>query len=132
MTSVTSVWYAGRYQVAHRPGHRCRAVDRRTYAALVPEQPITTDGRPPQRHLEPVDPPTVPFAIGGMVLWAIAGLVLLLFRHTLSAHGHTDWLWICLAGFLWGFPGWYVMVRHDRHRAARRAARNDQEPSSVG
>ena len=98
----------------------------------MPEQPISTDARPPQRHLEPVDPPTVTFAIGGIVLWAIAGLVLLLFRHTLSAHGHTDWLWICLAGFLWGFPGWYVMIRHDRHRAARRAARNDEESSSVG
>jgi hypothetical protein len=104
----------------------------RTYAALVPEQPTTDERRPPQRQLEPLDPPTVPFAIGGIALWAIIGLVLLLFRDTLSAHGHTDWLWICLAGFLLGFPGWFVMIRHDRHRAARRAQRTDQESSSVG
>jgi hypothetical protein len=95
-------------------------------------EPATDVARPPQRQLRPLDPPTVPFAIGGMVLWAIIGLVLLLFRDTLSAHGHTDWLWICLAGFLLGFPGWFVMIRHDRHRAARRAAGSDQESSSVG
>ena len=85
--------------------------------------------RPDRPKPEPLDPPMVPFAVGGMVAWAVVGLVLLLFRDRLAAHGHTDWLWICLAGFLWGFPGWYVMIRHDRHRAARRAARNDQEPT---
>ena len=104
------------------------------------EQPIRTDGtapadspsaaagHTPQRNLEPLDPPTVPFAVGGIIVWGIVGLVLLLLRHTLSAHGHTDWLWICLAGFLLGFPGWYVMARHDRHRAARRANRNAGSP----
>jgi len=88
--------------------------------------------RPAQQQMPALDPPTVPFAIGGMVIWAIIGLVLLLFHNTLSDHGHTDWLWICLAGFLLGFPGWLVMIRHDRHRAARRRARTDQESSSVG
>jgi hypothetical protein len=83
----------------------------------------------PQRPLAPLDPPTVPFAIGGIVLWAIIGLVLLLFRNTLSAHGHTDWLWICLAGFILGFPGWYVVYRHDRHRAGRRTQAADQPRS---
>jgi Protein of unknown function (DUF2530) len=128
-------------QARGTPAHgRCRAG--RTYAALVPDQPTTgkpstseeTDDatRPTQRQLQPLDPPAVPFAIGGIVLWLIAGLILLLFRDTLSAHGHTDWLWICLAGALWGLPGWYVMFRHDRRRAAQRASRSDEESSSVG
>ena len=38
-------------------------------------------------------PPTVSFAVGGIVIWAIIGLALLPFRQ-LSDHGHTDWLWI--------------------------------------
>jgi len=83
------------------------------YAALVTQ---------PQRQLEPLDPPTVPFALGGMAIWAVVGLVLLLgFRDTLSAHGHTDWLWICLAGFLAGIPGLLTMITHDRHRRERRS-----------
>jgi hypothetical protein len=64
----------------------------------------------------------VPFAVGGIVAWALAGLVLLPFRAWLDAHGHGSWLKICLAGFLWGFVGLVVMIRHDRHRRARRAA----------
>src|SRR5215467_15969445 len=98
----------------------------RTYALVVPDEPVTDEptsdvARPPQRHLRPLDPPTVPFAIAGILVWAIIGLVLLLFRDTLSAHGHTDWLWICLAGVLLGFPGWFVVGRHDRRRRERRA-----------
>ncbi|HKD98025.1 MAG TPA: DUF2530 domain-containing protein [Micromonosporaceae bacterium] len=82
-----------------------------------------TPEKPAQRELPPLDPPTVPFAIGGMALWAAAGLAMLPFRDKLADHGHSDWLWICVAGFLLGFPGWYVMIRHDRHRRARRARR---------
>jgi Protein of unknown function (DUF2530) len=85
------------------------------YAALVSSEPV-------QQQLKPLDPPTVPFAIIGMAIWAVVGLVMLGFRHTLSAHGHTDWLWICLAGFLAGIPGLLTMITHDRHRRERRAA----------
>lgn len=94
--------------------------------------------RPPQQQLAPLDPPTVPFAIGGIIVWAVLGLVLLLFKDTLADHGHTDWLWVCVAGFLLGFPGWLVMIRHDRYRADRRGgddaghAGTNQESSSVG
>lgn len=64
----------------------------------------------------------VPFAVGGMVLWALAGLVLLIFfRDRLAAHGHENWLWICLAGVLVGLPGLAVMRRYDAHRARRHA-----------
>lgn len=88
------------------------------------EEPQAPDGAQPARtpRPDPLDPPMVPFAIGGIVIWAVAGLALLPFRDTLDAHGHGNWLVICLAGFLWGFPGLAVMVRHDANRRRRRAA----------
>jgi hypothetical protein len=61
----------------------------------------------------------VPFALAGIAIWAVVGLVLLAFRDTLEAHGHGNWLAICLAGFLWGFPGLAVMIRHDANRRRR-------------
>ncbi|MEV6814363.1 DUF2530 domain-containing protein [Micromonospora sp. NPDC051296] len=75
-----------------------------------------------QPRPEPLDPPMVPFALAGMAAWVVTGLVLLLFRDRLAASGHENWLWICLAGFLWGFPGLAVMMRHDANRRRRRAA----------
>lgn len=64
----------------------------------------------------------VPFALAGLIAWAVAGLVLLIFfRGWLTDHGHQNWLWTCLAGFLWGFPGLAVMMRHDANRRRRRA-----------
>jgi hypothetical protein len=83
---------------------------------------------------EPLDPPMVPFAVGGLVIFAVAGLSLLPFRGWLAAHGHTDWLWICVAGFLVGLVGLATMVRHDAQRRRRRAVShpefrvNDQLP----
>lgn len=65
----------------------------------------------------------VPFAVAGMAVWAVVGLVLLLFfRDWLDTHDRTHWLGICLAGFLLGLPGLAVMVRHDAGRRRRRAA----------
>jgi hypothetical protein len=98
------------------------------YAALVPSD--VSSPPVPQLQLKPLDPPTVPFALAGMGIWAVVGLVLLGFRHTLSAHGHTDWLWIALAGFVAGVPGLLTMITHDRHRRARRATAS--EPTPVG
>jgi Protein of unknown function (DUF2530) len=74
-----------------------------------------------RREIEPLDPPMVPFAVGGIVAWAVAGLVLLAFRPTLVEHGNDGWLRICLAGFLLGFPGLAVMIKHDANRRRRRA-----------
>jgi hypothetical protein len=68
----------------------------------------------------------VPFAVAGIVLWAVAGLVLLAFHGWLTRHGHTNWLYICLAGFLLGFVGLAVMIVHDRNRRARHI--EDQGP----
>ena len=74
----------------------------------------------PSEPVRPLDPPMVPFAVGGMVAWALAGLVLLL------AHGESRWLWTCLAGLLFGIPGLLVMLRHDANRRRRRQAPGPQ------
>jgi hypothetical protein len=93
------------------------------YPDAVPtsEEPQPPGGAqaPPRPRLAALDPPMVPFAIGGIVLWAVVGLALLPFRDTLEANGHGDWLPICLAGFLWGFPGLAVMIKHDANRRRR-------------
>lgn len=70
---------------------------------------------------KPLDPPTVPFALAGMAAFALVGLVLLLNRDWLTAHGHESWLAICAAGVVWGIPGLLTMIVHDRHRKARRS-----------
>jgi hypothetical protein len=89
----------------------------------------------PAQAPRPLDPPMVPFALAGMALWAVAGLAMLPFRDTLQAHGHGNWLAICLAGFLWGFPGLAVMMRHDanrrRRQAAERGGQADQDSDST-
>ena len=64
---------------------------------------------------EPLDPPMVPFALGGMVAFAVAALVVWL------AGGPRSWVWICVAGLLWGIPGLLTMMRHDANRRRRRA-----------
>jgi hypothetical protein len=56
----------------------------------------------------------VPFAIGGIAIWAVLGLAA-------WALGRTGWAQICLAGFLWGLPGLLVMLRHDVNRRRRRS-----------
>ena len=68
----------------------------------------------PKPRIEPLDPPMVPFAVGGMAAFAVAGLIVLL------AHGPSDWWWTCVAGFLVGIPGLLTMLRHDANRRRRR------------
>jgi uncharacterized membrane protein len=82
----------------------------------------------PERYRErvptppkPLDPPMVPFAVAGIVLWIIAVLIMLPFRDDLAAHGHGNWFGIAVAGALWGIPGLLVMLVHDRNRRRRRA-----------
>jgi hypothetical protein len=74
-----------------------------------------------EKKLTPLDPPMIPFAIGGMVLWAIAALVMLIFKDKLHDAGHGTWLPIAVAGALWGLPGLATMLVHDRNRRRRRA-----------
>ena len=79
------------------------------------------DGGAPASRLAALDPPMLPFAIGGTALWALIGLALLPFRHDLATRGHGWWLRICLAGVLWGFVGTAAMIRRDANRRRRRA-----------
>jgi hypothetical protein len=74
---------------------------------------------------EPLDVDAVTVVTAGTVLWALAGLGLLLFHDWLSAHGRTWWLWTCLAGAGLGVLGiWYC--RRRRARLGRKgAARGD-------
>lgn len=64
----------------------------------------------------------VPFVAGGLIVWAVVGVILLALRSTLVAHGHEEWLRICVAGFLVGLPGLALMIVHDRNRRRRREA----------
>jgi predicted membrane protein len=64
----------------------------------------------------------LPFAIGGTVAWAVVGLALLPFRRQLETAGHGSWIWTCVAGFLIGFPGIAVMLRHDAQRRRHTSA----------
>jgi hypothetical protein len=76
----------------------------------------TPQSKPAAPQVKPLEARMVPFAVIGIAVWAVLGLVLLAFHDWVSAHGHTRWLWTCLAGVLWGLPGLYVMYRHDRRR----------------
>lgn len=79
------------------------------------------------KTLKPLDPPTVPFAIGGMIVWLIAWLIAYLaFRDD-----HPNWPGICIAGFLLGFPGLAIMIVHDRHRRERRDKDQAAKPPSA-
>ena len=68
-------------------------------------------------HHELVTPPpaqinSARIAIIGTLLWFVAFLVLLPFYGRLHDHGHSDWLWTCLAGWILGLIGTSVTARH--------------------
>jgi hypothetical protein len=88
--------------------------------------PVTDNAQRPTP--KPLDPPMTPFAIGGIVLWGIAALVMLGLHDRLRDAGHGTWLPICVAGVLWGFPGLATMLVHDRNRRRRRAASDSYKP----
>jgi hypothetical protein len=59
-------------------------------------------------QVKPLDPPMVPFAVVGIAVWAVVGLVVLIF----FPDGHENVLWTCLAGFLLGLCGYALAARH--------------------
>jgi Protein of unknown function (DUF2530) len=72
--------------------------------------------RPP---VKPLETPMVPFAAAGIAIWAVLGSVLLAAPGWAREHGHTRWLWTCVAGVALGLPGLFLMIRHDRNRRLR-------------
>lgn len=112
-------------------GHTASALASDAYSVFVPPDANGPRENARPRQIQPLDPPMVPFAVGGIVIWAIAGLVLLGFRPALAESGREDWLWICVAGFLLGFPGLYVMLRHDAKRRRHHQDRIDHEPGAA-
>ncbi len=82
-------------------------------------RPVTEPDAAPAAELpalKALDPPMVPFALIGMAVWAVVGVIMLI------AGAPDSWLWTCLAGFLLGIPGLLTMLRHDANRRRRRAA----------
>jgi len=75
----------------------------------------------PRPQVKALDPPMVPFAAVGIVIWAVLALVFWALHGQLRDAGHGSWLPIAVAGFLWGFPGLATMLVHDRNRKRRRA-----------
>ena len=78
-----------------------------------------TPGERPEQPLEPLDANEVVIVGTGMVLWAVA-LVLLatVFRHDLERHHATWWLWACGLGLALGVYGLRFARRRRRSSSA--------------
>ena len=75
-----------------------------------------------QRHvvadIEPLDVDGVRTIAAGTIAWAVAFLVLLVFRDALAEQGRTWWLWTCLVGIALGLGGLeYCRRRRNRLRS---------------
>ena len=81
---------------------------------------------------KPLDPPMVPFALAGIVLWILAIVIMVPFRDELAEAGHGDWFGIAVAGAIWGIPGGLTMLVHDIGRRRRRAASDSFKTGSAG
>lgn len=82
--------------------------------------------------LRPAPPPLeandVAIVSGGTALWFIGFVVMLPFQHTLSAHNHGSWPWICLAGGLLGLIGvWYCRARRAAIQRSRASAERSEQ-----
>lgn len=70
---------------------------------------------------KPLDVDGVTAVASGIVVWALALAVLLIFfRNTLNERGDTWWIWVCVAGIGLGFIALpYVLRRRAVYRRAR-------------
>ncbi|HSX96515.1 MAG TPA: DUF2530 domain-containing protein [Streptomyces sp.] len=79
----------------------------------------------------PLEGPIVPTIVGGTILWLVLFVVQLPFYGWYEDHGHTWWVWTCLAGGGLGFIGIYYVRRRDA-AIKRDAARQVTEEAETG
>ncbi|MFF5361048.1 DUF2530 domain-containing protein [Streptomyces scabiei] len=82
----------------------------------------------------PLEGPIVPTIIGGTILWLVLFVVQLPFYGWYEDHGHTWWIWTCLAGGGLGFIGIYYVRRRDtaiKRDAARKAEEEAAGPGTT-
>ncbi|MEV0689680.1 DUF2530 domain-containing protein [Streptomyces sp. NPDC050388] len=80
-------------------------------------------GTPKHEAPEPLEGPVVATIVGGTIIWFALFLVQLPFYGWFDDHGHTWWLWTCLAGGGLGLIGiWYVRRRDAAIKRAQAAA----------
>lgn len=83
-----------------------------------------TSGR--RQAPDPLEGNVVAAVLVGTVVWAALFLVQLPFYGWFSDHGHTWWLWTCLAGAGLGLLGLWLVRR--REAALRRLAAQRERP----
>lgn len=77
-------------------------------------------------EVKPLDLSGIPSVITGIALWAVAFVVLLIFRGRLEDNGLDWWLWVPVAGFGLGLIGlWYCKRRWASIQAGHRSATED-------
>ncbi|MGW0711339.1 DUF2530 domain-containing protein [Streptomyces sp. NPDC002643] len=82
---------------------------------------------------EPLEGPVVPVIIGGTILWFTLFLAQIPFYGWYADHGHTWWLWTCLAGTALGCLGIHLVKKRDKaikQHAARQAADEEADLES--
>lgn len=89
---------------------------------------------------EPLEGPVVATITGGTIVWFVLFVVQLPFYGWFHDHGHTWWIWTCLAGGVLGLYGiWFVRKRdaaikrsatEDATNATEQPSRPDGTPTS--
>jgi hypothetical protein len=93
---------------------------------------VSSSGSPKREAPEPLEGPIVPTVVGGTILWFALFLAQLPFYGWFDDHGHTWWLWTCLAGAGLGLIGiWYVRRREAAIKSAASAQAPAQEPAQA-
>ena len=93
-------------------------------------------GTPRREAPAPLEGPVVGTIVGGTIIWFVLFLVQLPFYGWFDDHGHTWWIWTCLAGAGLGVIGiWYVRGRDaaiKRAAAEKAAEASDSGPLGDG
>ena len=77
-------------------------------------------------EVKPLDLSGIPTVITGITLWAVAFVVLFIFRGRLEDNGLDWWLWVPVAGFGLGLIGlWYCKHRWTAIQAGHRPTTED-------